>query len=148
MGEYRIPKDSAAGRRQLDAAVEDRRGAEDGRGFRAVRRGWCLGDETFRKELLAQMNGRIGAEHYGPERAETALEEAECIIGVELKRRGWTEESLRQSLKGDAGKVRIVCGPRRCNRWARSPGTCTWAAAPTRITCSGGRERGSLDSNN
>ena len=73
-----------------------------------MRRGWCLGEETFRKEFLAQMSKRIGAEHYGPERAEMDLERAECIIAAELKRRGWTEEGLRQKPKGDRGKVKLV----------------------------------------
>jgi len=31
-----------------------------------------LGEEKFREELLTQMRDRMGAEHYGEERAETA----------------------------------------------------------------------------
>ena len=40
--------------------------------FTPIRRGWCLGEETFREELLTQMSERVGAEHYGEERAKTA----------------------------------------------------------------------------
>ena len=54
-----------------------RRGAEQGAEFQAIRRGWCLGEEGFRKELLAQMSERLGAEHYGEERAETEAAKAE-----------------------------------------------------------------------
>ena len=31
--------------------------------------GPSMGEETFRQELLAQMSERMGAEHYGEERA-------------------------------------------------------------------------------
>ena len=58
LGEYRIPKDSVAGREVLEQAVEARRGAEAGAEYKAIRRGWCLGEESFRKELLAQMTER------------------------------------------------------------------------------------------
>ena len=108
LGEYRIPKDSAAGRRVLEQAVEERRAAESGADYKAIRRGWCFGEETFRKELLAQMTERIGAEHYGEERLETDVEKAEHIIVEELKRRRWQEADLAKRAKGDLGKVRIA----------------------------------------
>src|SRR5690606_3208423 len=41
LGEYCIPKDSAAGRRELERAVEERRVAEAGADYKAIRRGWC-----------------------------------------------------------------------------------------------------------
>ena len=52
--------------------MEERRGTEEGEEFKPIRRGWCLGEEKFREELLTQMSERMGAEHYGEERAETA----------------------------------------------------------------------------
>jgi len=67
LGEYGIAKDSVARRRDLERALETRRGAEEGGEFKAVRRGWCLGEETFRQELLAQISERLGTEHYGGE---------------------------------------------------------------------------------
>ena len=108
LGEYRIAKDSAAGRRQLEQALEARRGAESGDVFQGIRRGWCLGEETFRHELLARMSERLGAEHYGSERAEADEQRAERLIVAELKRRGWTEETLRARPKGDAAKVKLA----------------------------------------
>jgi len=109
LGEYRIAKDSAAGRRRLEQALEERRRtAEEGDQFQALRRGWCLGEEGFRKELLAQMTERLGAEHYGAERAETALEKAERIIAAELKGRRWTEAELQKRPKGDPSKVKLA----------------------------------------
>jgi len=108
LGEYRIPKDSAAGRQHLEQSLEGRRGAELGGEFQRIRRGWCLGEETFRQELLAQMSERIGAEHYGSERAETDEAKAESIIAAELKRRDWTEATLGKRPKGDAVKVKLA----------------------------------------
>jgi hypothetical protein len=43
---------------------------------KAVRRGWCLGGEEFRRELLEQMEGRMGRHHGGVERQETAEQRA------------------------------------------------------------------------
>jgi hypothetical protein len=48
LGELGIPKDSAAGREQLEQHLETRRAQEDGDEFKAIRRGGCLGSETFR----------------------------------------------------------------------------------------------------
>ena len=108
LGECGIPKDSPAGRQRLEQALEERRGAEEGRECKAIRRGWCLGEETFRKELLARMSQRLGAEHYGPERAETEVAKAERIIAEELKRRKWTVTELQTRPKGAAKKVAVV----------------------------------------
>ena len=108
LGEWGIPKDSPAGRQRLDQALEERRGAEEGEEFKPIRRGWCLGEKAFRKELLAQMSERIGAEHYGEERSETAAAQAEQIIAAELKRRRWREGELKKRPKGDGEKVAVA----------------------------------------
>ena len=108
LGEWGIPRDSWAGRRRLEQALEARRGAEAGEEFKPIRRGWCLGEEKFRKELLAQMGERVGAEHYGDERAESAEATAEQIIAGELKRRRWQEADLKTRAKGDAAKVALA----------------------------------------
>ena len=42
--------------------MEERRGLEEGEEFKPIRRGWCLGDEKFREELLKQMSARMGSE--------------------------------------------------------------------------------------
>jgi REP element-mobilizing transposase RayT len=108
LGENRIPLDSAAGRRQLEAVLEERRAQETGADYKRLRRGWCLGTDSFRKELLGQMKERLGAEHYGAERQETAEAQAEGIVTEELKRRRWREEDLGRRAKGDAGKVELA----------------------------------------
>ena len=108
LGEMRIPKDSPAGRGELERLVEGRRGAEEGGVYKPIRRGWFLGEKALRKELLAQMKEQMGAEHYGAERQETAEAEAEAIIAAELKRRGWRAEELGRRAKGDAVKVALA----------------------------------------
>ena len=72
MGEMGIPKDSAAGRKEFERRMEARRWEDQPEQWKGVRRGWCLGDAAFRKELLAQMAERAGASHYGQELRECA----------------------------------------------------------------------------
>ncbi len=108
LGEWGIEKDRPAGRQRLEQAVEERRGGEEGEEFKPIRRGGCLGEETFRQELLAQMSERMGAEHDGAERAQTEEAKAERIIAEELKRRGWTPVEFRARPKSDAKKMALA----------------------------------------
>jgi hypothetical protein len=68
----------------------------------------CLGEEKFREELLTQMSKRIGAEHYGEERAKTAEALAELIIAEELKRARWQKADLKNRPKGNLVKVALA----------------------------------------
>ena len=54
------------------------------------------------------MSERLGAEHYGEERAETAEALAEVIIAEELKRGRWQEADLKTRPKGDSVKVALA----------------------------------------
>jgi len=113
-GEMGIPQDSAAGRRQCELRMEERRGREAGEEeWKRIRRGWCFGEEAFRKELLAQMKGQIGEYHGGEERQELAVNHAERVVREELRRRKWGEEGLAQRRKGDAEKAKIALRLRR-----------------------------------
>ncbi len=109
LGEHGIPRDSKAGRREFGRRMELQRRAEDGPGqFKGVRRGWCLGDQAFRKELLAQMKEQIREHHYGEERAETEQEQAEGMVRGRLKKLGWTEADLEARRKGDPEKLKLA----------------------------------------
>ena len=101
-------KDSPAGRRQFELRMEERRGEKDTEDWRKLRRRWCFGEEGFREELLAQAHEKLGASHYGRERAEAAEEKAGRIVKEELERLGWAKEELGRRLKGDPEKVRIA----------------------------------------
>jgi hypothetical protein len=62
----------------------------------------------LKKELLGQMSERLGREHYGEERQESQAEQAERVVGEELRRRGWTEAALGERAKGHPEKVKIA----------------------------------------
>jgi REP element-mobilizing transposase RayT len=108
LGEMGLPKESATARKQFERMMEGRRGLDEPETFKAVRRGWCLGDQAFREELLEQMGARMGAEHYGEERRETDEQKAERIVTGELKRRGWKESQLGLLPKGDKVKIAVA----------------------------------------
>jgi len=57
---------------------------------------------------LAQMEEKMGQEHYGAERDETAVAKAERIVEEEMKRLGWRKADLVRHAKGHARKVRIA----------------------------------------
>ncbi|MGA2852800.1 MAG: transposase [Verrucomicrobiota bacterium] len=113
LGEEGIPKDSNAGRKEFERRMEERRQLDEPEEFGGIRRGWCLGDEAFRKELLAQMTEKVGQNHYGRERAESDLARAEQVLAAALAERGWTEEELKTRKKGDPVKVEIAARLRR-----------------------------------
>lgn len=88
--------------------MEARRAGEREQEYKPLRRGWFLGNKTFRKELLAQMAERRGKWHYGEELQESAEERAERIIEAELRRKGWKEKELPLHRKGDTFKVQLA----------------------------------------
>jgi putative transposase len=109
MGEHGIPGDTKEGRLEFGKRMERRRIAEeDPKQLKALQRGWCLGSEGFRKELLAQMTERIGENHFGEERAQTQEEQAEQAVREGLKRLGWKEADLERRTKGDAKKLKLA----------------------------------------
>lgn len=108
LGEWGIPKDSPAGRKRFGQCLEERRRQEGPKAdWKAVERGWCLGDKAFKEELLAQMRERRG-DHYGPELREADLVHAERLLREQLRQRGWTQAELRSRRKGDPEKVQMA----------------------------------------
>ena len=108
LGEWGIPQDSVAGRRVFGQGMERRRRENLGAEFKPVERGWYLGDEQFRRELLARVTTSPGASHYGEAVQEGAEEKAEGLVVAGLKKLGWTETVLRQKRKGDPAKVGLA----------------------------------------
>ena len=107
-GELGIPKDSPAGRRRFAEIMEGRREKEnDTTDWKAVRRGWCLGDKEFKAELLEQMHGGW-KDHYGEELGESEEAHAERLLQGELRRRRWKEGELPRRRKGDPAKLTIA----------------------------------------
>jgi hypothetical protein len=108
LGEWGIPMDTAAGRGQFALQMEARRKAEETGDFKALPRGWCLGSEQFRQELLLQMTTVQGSKFAGPEWKETGEKKAERILAEELERRGWSIQKLEYLRKADPEKLKIA----------------------------------------
>jgi len=108
LGEHGVPKDSPAGRKELERRMEAARGSEDTNAYKSIRRGWCLGEKSFRSELLERMSERTGQNHGGDEVRETEEQRAEGVVVRELARRRWDEGELSRRPKGDAAKARIA----------------------------------------
>ena len=107
-GQWRIPKDSEAGRREFARPMEERRHQEDGKEFKPIARGWCLGDDAFRRELMEQMDVGPSGRHYGSEVFEALEAKAERIIREGLAKAGLSEEDLERTPKGDQRKVKLA----------------------------------------
>ncbi len=108
LGEWRIPKDSPAGRKEFARVMEERRRRQDGQEFGALKRGWCLGDEAFRRELLEQVQVGPGPSHYGEVLREAVELKAQRLLQEGLRKLGWSEQDLAQKRKGDEGKVKLA----------------------------------------
>ena len=113
LGEYRVPQDSAAGRRHLAECMELRRRAEADGEFKAIRRGWFFGGDELKKELLVLATEKTGKSHYGELVRESAIAKAERMVREELTKRKWKEASLATRSKGDPVKVAIAQRLRR-----------------------------------
>jgi len=111
LGEWGIAQDNAAGRREFECLMEERKAQEqsvESKDWKRLRRGWCWGDKTF-KEMLLEMVGEKRAEHhYGEELAESAEQKAQRLVGELLEQAGWTEEELSKQPKSAAAKVRMA----------------------------------------
>ena len=129
LGEHGIPRDSKEGRREFGRRMAFRRRAEeDPRQLKGLRRGWCLGTEAFRQELLARMKGRMREHHYGAERKESEMERAEGVVREGLKRLEWSEKDLKSRAKGDAYKVKLAMELR-----AKTTASVKWIAERLRM---------------
>jgi hypothetical protein len=88
--------------------MERRRQEELEEEFKSIERGWCVGGEAFRQELLEQVTVRPGPSHFGPAVQEAVEAQAERLTAAALKRIGWTEQELQGRRKGDPQKVELA----------------------------------------
>jgi hypothetical protein len=108
LGEHGIQQDTAAGRQQFEQRMEHRRSEQaDQEGLKAFRRGWCIGSEPFRSQMLEKMEGQLGEHHSGQLHSENAEAKAQRIIDEEFKRLGWKETDLLVRRKSDPAKLEI-----------------------------------------
>jgi putative transposase len=108
LGEWGIQKDSPAGRCVFKQHMERRRLKDLDKAFKRLERGWFLGGEDFKQELLAQVDTAPGPSHFGDMLHEAMEARAERLLNEALTRMGWTKQHLHARLKGDPHKVAIA----------------------------------------
>lgn len=114
LGEHGIGQDTREGRETFEAQMERRcREESDPEMLKTVRRGWCLGSEVFKREMLGRMTGKLGEHHAGELIEEVAKAKADGILAEELQRRCWGEEELARRSKSDPDKLEIAARLRR-----------------------------------
>ena len=134
LGEHGIQQDSPAGRQEFERHMEARRLAEqDEQELKPLRRGWCLGSEEFRQKLLELMEGKLGENHSGELRQETAEQKGNRVIAEELARLGWQESDLASRRKAHPDKLAIALRLRN-----ETTLSIKWIAARVRIGSSKG----------
>ncbi len=95
LGEHDIEQDTPAGRLEFERHLERRRLEEvDEEALQEFRRTWCLGSEAFRRDCLERMEGKVGENHPGQTRLETAAAKADRIVAQELARLQWSSDDL------------------------------------------------------
>ena len=123
LGEWGIAWDKPGVDRQFSAAMEARRQGELDQEFKPVRRGWCIGSEAFRVEMLRYVEEQKGRWHGGPELRESAQAKAERLIAEALRSIGAGEQHLKTWRKGHPFKVRLAARLR-----AETTMSLTWIA--------------------
>jgi hypothetical protein len=76
LGEWGIGKDTAAGRRELELQMEQRKELElskQSSDWKRLRRGWYFGPKRFREELLELIGQKRGEQHCGEELREKGV---------------------------------------------------------------------------
>lgn len=105
LGGHGIQADTAEGRIQFQARMEERRGEGEAVGeWAAFRRGWRLGAEDFAQRLSERL-GRRGHQH---ELARERSETDEHLVREWLTSTGWSEADLPGRTKRDAQKVELA----------------------------------------
>jgi hypothetical protein len=114
LGEHGIQEDTPTSRAQFEQWMERRRLEEtDPEALKVLRRGWCLGSQSFRREMLLRMEGRLGDHHSGELHRASAEAKGQRIMAEELQRQGWQEGDLLVRPKNDAVKLEIAARLRR-----------------------------------
>jgi putative transposase len=131
-GEMGIAQDTRAGRKRFERMMEERRSLDDPDSFRQIRRGWCFGDRSFREELKASMAEKMGPNHYGEERGETAEVRALRVFEQVLREQRLRKNDLGELPKNHPKKLQIAMRLR-----AQTTMTASWIAEKLGMTSVG-----------
>jgi putative transposase len=109
LGEHGIQHDTPAGRQQFERQLERRRLEEvNEEALEEFRQAWCIGAEAFRRECLQRMEDKLGENHPGQTRLETAQAKADRIVTEELARLHWTPDDLLARQRSDPAKLALA----------------------------------------
>jgi hypothetical protein len=108
LGEWRIAWDLPGAERQFAAVMEARRQGELEKEFKPLRRGWCLGSEEFRADMLRYIEEQKGKWHYGKELRESAEAKAERLVAEALRLDWLTKDQISRWRKGHPLKVKLA----------------------------------------
>ena len=109
LGEHAIQQDTPAGRQEFERHLERRRLEEvDEESLKEFRQAWHIGGAAFRQECLERMEGKVGENHPGQTKLETAEAKADRIVAEELARRQWTQNDLAARQKSHPAKLALA----------------------------------------
>jgi REP element-mobilizing transposase RayT len=114
LGEHGIQQDTPAGRQEFERHMERRRLEETNQeALEEFRQAWWVGSETFRRECLERMEGKVGENHPGQARLEAAEAKAQRMVAEELARLQWTQNDLVTQQKSHPLKLALAARLRR-----------------------------------
>jgi len=99
--------DCPSGRRGMGKRLEALRG-KTLEAEKQLARGWQVGDDRHRQQLLQQIEGKIREAHPCLYRQHDAEVRAQAIVTEELKKRRWTTEELVSRRKSDKDKIKVA----------------------------------------
>jgi hypothetical protein len=114
LGEHGIQQDTPAGRQEFERHMERRRLEETNQeALEEFRQAWWVGSETFRRECLERMEGKVGENHPVQARLEAAEAKAQRMVAEELARLQWTQNDLVTQQKSHPLKLALAARLRR-----------------------------------
>ncbi len=113
LGEWRLSWDLPETTRKFAALMEARRQGESQEEFKPLERGWCVGSQQFRADMLKYIEEQRGKWHYGAELRESAEAKAERLIQEALQKEGVAAEQLAAWRKGHPFKVALAARLRK-----------------------------------
>ena len=108
MGEWRIDWREPEAGQHFGASMEARRQSELQEEFKPIRRGWCIGSDGFRAQMLEYVERQRGKWHYGAELWESAQAKAEQLIAQALAAEKLSEQDLVNWPKGHPFKIALA----------------------------------------
>jgi REP-associated tyrosine transposase len=108
LGEWGIGWDKPGAGRQFGALMEARRQGELEEEFKPLQRGWCLGAESFRAQMLRYIQEHRGKWHYGAELWQSSQAKAQQLIAQAMRGQGVREQQLTKWRKGHPFKLELA----------------------------------------